>query len=572
MHSFSFPAAVALLGCLVLGAGAPALAQAPVITSVAPQANTVAAPRSGPVTVSFSHPLTAASAGALQVHSLQRGGRRSRGATPATVNGNALVFAPAPFPFAPGETVHYTVTRAAASTGGPLARPRVGHFTTAVGGTGAGYFVPGTAVPVAGPAKKLAVGDVDGDGDLDVVAPNNAGSSASGTVSVRLNDGTGAFTAGASPRVNPYPDAVALGDVDGDGDLDLLTTSRPSGGLTGSLAIRLNDGSGTFSGTQDVAVGSMPEDVALGDLDGDGDLDVVVGDYAYAVYVCLNTGAGTFGAGQPVGAGTGPASVALGDVDGDGDVDCVAGDLQDARVSVLLNTGSAQFSNGPDVPVGSACNSMALGDLDGDGDLDLVAGYSVNAGVSVRLNTGRGGFTGTLNVRGIGYQGVALGDVDGDGDLDVASTSANVASVALNDGRGAFGTTRRVSLGSNPNTNSVDVCLGDADGDGDLDLFTAHQSTSSVVTVRLNQAQPLAAQAAQAGAGWALFPVPAHGTVQAVGLPPDAPLEVQDAVGRSWVVSQTDADGTVRLTLPPGLPAGMYVFRSDGQTRRFTVE
>ena len=128
----------ALCTVLLLAPAGAALAQAPVITSVIPMANARAAARNSPVTVNFNQPLTAASAGALKVFSGQRGGLRTRGTTPAVVSGSALSFAPTAYPFLPGETVQYTVTTAAASSGGALEQARVGQFTAAGGGAWGG--------------------------------------------------------------------------------------------------------------------------------------------------------------------------------------------------------------------------------------------------------------------------------------------------------------------------------------------------------------------------------------------------------------------------------------------------
>jgi hypothetical protein len=211
-------------------------AQSPVITSIIPMANARAAVRTSSVTVNFNQSLTPASAGALKVFSSQRGGLRTRGATPAVVSGSALSFAPTTYPFVPGETVQYTVTTAAASSSGPLATARVGQFTTAVGGTGNGNFQAGSTPSVGSEPTYILTGDVDGDGDQDLV--NNLVNSP--FIGIRLNNGAGAFSGNQSfiPIPNPA-NSVSLGDVDGDGDLDLVAATRAFSGTAGAINVRL---------------------------------------------------------------------------------------------------------------------------------------------------------------------------------------------------------------------------------------------------------------------------------------------------------------------------------------------
>ncbi len=175
---------------LLLAAAGPALAQAPAIMGLSPAANARATAGAGPLVVSSSQALTAGSGAALKVFGSQRGGLRT-GSTPAVVVGNTLRFVPSPFPFGPGETVQYTVT-AAATGSGPLAQPWVAQpwvaqLTGAVGGTGRGTFVPGSDPPAGPFPNTLALADVDGNGTLDLLTTNYG----AGTVSVRLNHGLG---------------------------------------------------------------------------------------------------------------------------------------------------------------------------------------------------------------------------------------------------------------------------------------------------------------------------------------------------------------------------------------------
>src|SRR6185369_3142343 len=183
---------------------------------------------------------------------------------------------------------------------------------------GSGDFRPHPTTPSfgAGDSTDVALGDIDGDGDRDAVIGNLGGEAAT----VWVNNGTGVFS--AHPTTPSFgagnSAALALGDIDGDGDLDAV--------LPGTVWV--NNGTGSFSAhptTPSFGAGNS-SDVALGDIDGDGDLDAVVANYAQAATVWVNNGTGSFSA-HPTTPSFGGAdssrAVALGDIDGDGDLDAV---------------------------------------------------------------------------------------------------------------------------------------------------------------------------------------------------------------------------------------------------------
>ncbi|MDO7876229.1 FG-GAP-like repeat-containing protein [Hymenobacter sp. ASUV-10] len=565
-----------------------AVAQAPVINAVTPLANARSAVRTGPLTVTFSQPLTATSAVALKVFSQQSGGLRTQATTPATVSGNTLSFGPGASPFMPGETVSYTVTRAAASSGGALAQPQVGQFTTSVSGAGTGRLQPGSVVAAGSDTNATALGDLDGDGDLDLLAAEINGAA----VNVRFNNGSGVFSGSQSAAVNASHHAVAVGDLDGDGDLDFVVPNYNSS----SVSVRFNNGSGAFSGNQDVAGGGFnTTNVALGDVDGDGDLDfvategnVIIG--VGVVSVRFNDGNGIFSGTQVIPVGYFPSNVALRDVDNDGDLDLLASNRGNSlfpasrsTVSVRLNDGSGTFSGNQDVSVGNEPSDLAVGDVDGDGDLDLLTpNRGSNPGtVSVRFNNGSGTFSGSQDVIVDDYpSNVALGDMDGDGDLDLLTThfSFNSApgsvSVRFNDGTGSFSGSQSVAIGGYPGT----LALGDVDGDGDLDVALGNLDNTgfgvgTTVSVCLNSLG-LATQASQIRESRTLFPNPAvaGALVQVAQVGAGASVEVRDALGRVLCTAKADAEGKAQIALPADFSAGVYLVHSGGQALRLMVE
>ena len=539
-------------------------------TALSPARNAHAASRTAPVVIPFSQTINPATAGNIKIFSAQYGGRRT--ATAITSGSTVTLVPTAPAgqsaAFRPGETVMVTVPAAVQSVvpASASAVPFVYQFTGAVTG-GSGIFGLGSEVSVVSaisPTEDVKVGDLDGDGDLDFVSTNVYGSA----INVRFNNGSGGFSGTGSVPAGTDVSNVALGDVDGDSDLDLLI---PNSRL-GTVSVRLNNGAGSFSGTTEVGVGACVS-VALGDLDGDGDLDLLTGGgtlfTGFAnISVRFNNGNGTFAGTTSTGLLAG--SLALGDLDGDGDLDLIAANGTNTGVNVRLNDGTGTFS--PLMPIAMSSNgNLAVGDLDADGDLDFVISKGLGGmAVGVYLNDGSGRFVMAPDVPVGTTPVVALGDVDGDGDLDIIAADVQGIStiVRLNNGSGTFAVAPSVPAVSN----STGIALGDVDNDGDLDLLTSNYG-SSTVSVRLNQVG-LATSSGRANAKLALYPNPANAASNVRILLPVSHVThairavVLNALGQTVAAITLVVEGEQAIgnLSPAGLSPGIYTVRLQAGT------
>jgi hypothetical protein len=296
-------------------------------------------------------------------------------------------------------------------------------------------------------SESAAIHDLNGDGRPDVVTVNQ-----NGTISVLITKPGGTFRPKRDYQVGGLPQGAAIADLNGDGHDDVAVAS-----LSGFVTVRLNNGDGTLGGKRTYPAGtngSGPASIAAGDLDGDGSPDLVTANSTFeaehggvqSVLVLRNNGDGTFEAKQdyPIGGGD-PVSVALGDLNGDGNPDVVTGDAEKGGpVSVLLNSGDGTLQ-AERVYHTSGATSVALGDLNCDGKVDAATADGV-LGVSVLLNRGDG----TLRTRreydvlsqpdlASGPSSIAIVRLNGDRRPDLATADEfGHLSLLLNRGAGAF--------------------------------------------------------------------------------------------------------------------------------------
>ena len=302
-------------------------------------------------------------------------------------------------------------------------------------GKGDGTYQSQNTYLVGNNPAAVAVGDFNGDGKLDLAVANYGTAGAPGnTVSILLGNGDGSFPQPPSSTytVGTSPLAIAVGDFNKDGKLDLLVSN--SGDST--IGMLAGNGDGSFQGQLTSSTPSNPGTFAVGDLNGDGIPDVVVVlPSANQVATLLGKGDGTFLLKSQAATGKNPVSVALGDFNGDGELDVAVANSSDNTVSVLLGNGDGTLRSQVVYPTGFGPSAVIAADFSASGRLDLLVANQQDNTATLLLGKGDGTFQPSLTY-GLGWMPVALAAVDlnGDGALDVVSADSGgrSASVLLN--------------------------------------------------------------------------------------------------------------------------------------------
>jgi hypothetical protein len=363
-------------------------------------------------------------------------------------------------------------------------------------------------------AFSVAVADVNKDGKLDLVVSNGfaCDTCTNGSISVLLGNGDGTFQPAVSYNSGGYQaNQIAVADLNGDGKLDVVVANSCATGMdcnnapTGSVAVLLGNGDGTFGTAKIFRTGAqVSRYLALGDFNRDGKLDVAVADGVGGggnrnLVILLGTGRGTFQAPRTIDLPGDPIGIAAGDINGDKNLDLVIG-LQDSSGQggtsiALLGNGDGTFVSQPVLsPSGSY---PALADLDGDGKLDLVVTTACGptcsqGGVGVLLGNGDGSFQ-PMQVYGSGSLDadfITVGDVNRDGTMDVMVSnfgSNSKVGVLLGAGGGILSPVKT----SNPGRGgAIATAIADVNGDGKPDLISAvylfNGTTDGAVSVMLN--------------------------------------------------------------------------------------
>lgn len=325
-------------------------------------------------------------------------------------------------------------------------------------GNGNGTFQLPTVLSVPGSPESVAVGDFNGDGELDLVAPLSTNGC------ILLNNGDGTFQNPLTYPTGSIPSSIAAGDFDGDGKLDIAVANFGSN----SVSILRGNGDGTFQAQVMFPVATEPTSVVAADLNHDGRLDLAVStlssdagnDYAGAVSVLISVGDGSFLPRVDYRADFWTTQVVVRDLNHDGHPDlaavnecgiypnCIAGGAAPGTVSIFLGNGDGTYAPQVTYIAGARPMSIAATDFNGDAKVDLLVDNWIQSSVSMLFGLGDGTFGPHIPV-GVPSLGqfATAGDVNGDrtGSSDIVTDGNIAVNVLLNNA----GT--KITLTSSPN-------------------------------------------------------------------------------------------------------------------------
>jgi hypothetical protein len=303
------------------------------------------------------------------------------------------------------------------------------------------------------------------------------------------------FAVAVQAATGAYPVSVAVGDLDGDGKPDVVTANAV-GNTISVLPNRSRPGSVVFAPRIDLTTANDPNKVVLGDLDGDGKLDIVVVSFnngsASVFSVFRNTsvaGVISFAARADFVTGNGSVDVVLADMNGDGKTDVLAPSGNSGIFSIFPNTSSApgviSFAPKMDFPALDHSDHLAIADLDNDGRPDLITSNFSGSNISVYMNQSSGGNlllaapTDYALAEGANSTFIATADLDGDGLADVGVSNFSLNTISLFHNTSTVGNPA-LSLTQNLTHVPTTLSFADLNGDGKIDLCSGEPVTGKI--------------------------------------------------------------------------------------------
>jgi len=321
--------------------------------------------------------------------------------------------------------------------------------------------------------------DLDGDGDIDLVTAD----AYSDSVSVFHNDGLGVFVLDESYAAIGQPLDVEACYLNGDSHRDIVATQFTDSYIT----ILLGDGSGSYTRDSVYLAIQGSGSVVCGDLDGDTDIDIALANRTNSKFGILkNDGSGNFAAYYDYTSGGSPVALTAATVDNNNSLDLITANSSAGTISIYFNDGDGTFEDNSPAPytVGSNPTWVATGDFNKDGHNDIVATNGVASQVRVLINNGDGTFPTTPATYVVGNytRSVEVIDIDGDGNLDLAVTTdlSEELIIMRGHGDGIFSETISRDVGSE----ASNVIPGDFDGNGMPDLAVTLMDDDSLAVFR----------------------------------------------------------------------------------------
>ncbi|MGA2233650.1 MAG: VCBS repeat-containing protein, partial [Tepidisphaeraceae bacterium] len=323
----------------------------------------------------------------------------------------------------------------------------------------------------------IAAADFNGDGKTDLVT-----ATVNGTVGISLGNGDGTFG-----PVNSFSDGLDVGDIASvvvanlNGFPDIIAADG-----TNKISILLNSGTGTFPNISQITFERNIDALAVGDLTGDGKPDLVVGYQFGGIAVLLNNGTGGFNSPSFYSVGDCTVtSLSIADVKGDNRPDIIIGDANGGIYDLGQQESPGTFNSEAAQVYFDSSNTnpqVATGDLNGDGYSDIA--FTTPSGVMTALSQGSDGFQEPVNVlEATGITSIALAHMGGDGNLDlvVGNSQTSTVRVLLGNGDGTFTSeySKTVAAGSEP----VGIVAAQFTGDGRTDLGVVNQGSNNVTVV-----------------------------------------------------------------------------------------
>ena len=310
----------------------------------------------------------------------------------------------------------------------------------------------------------VALGDLNGDGHLDVVVAN---SDNPGTIAVLLGNGDGTLKPPVTYSAGEWPEFVLIADFNHDGHLDVATANRAIG-TSGQVLIFLGNGDGTLQAPGAYGPFTDAFSLAVGDFNRDGKLDIAVADTSSGSLL-LGKGDGTFTYGSPIGA-TNAVGFAVADFNRDHNLDLAVADNSGTKIQILYGNGHGAFTLSTSYTVSTPPIALIARDLNGDGVPDIVvsdeAVNNVGSNVTVFLSS-PSGYLAKEYPYGAEPRSIAFGTFNGRNDIVTANEFNGNVDIFLNIGKGVFGAPVVIADGA---FNAVAVAVGDLNGDKKQDI------------------------------------------------------------------------------------------------------